>query len=129
MESVTIVTETCFSSQLVHHPQFYVCNCVIKRNIPIATRVPRSTHFKAQAIPFGHRYVDRLTETVKQKKDQEEKMLASQVAMQEKRKASIEEAKQLKPKEEIIIKHTRELQKQVKHQNDGLPLWGVNFIY
>lgn len=68
---------------------------------------------KEQASHFFDRYVDRLTETVRLKKDMEEKMLASQVAMQEKRKASMEEAKQLKPKEERIIKHTRELQKQV----------------
>ncbi|XP_071824938.1 CDK5 regulatory subunit-associated protein 3-like [Apostichopus japonicus] len=76
-------------------------------------------------------YVDRLTETVRLKKDMEEKMLASQVAMQEKRKASMEEAKQLKPKEERIIKHTRELQKQIekeiskKYKNRPVNLMGA----
>ncbi|KAJ8035834.1 CDK5 regulatory subunit-associated protein 3 [Holothuria leucospilota] len=60
------------------------------------------------------KYVDRLTESVMQKKDLEEKMRASKVAVEEKRKATIEEEMQLKPKEERLIRNTRELKKQIE---------------
>ncbi|XP_070549609.1 CDK5 regulatory subunit-associated protein 3-like [Ptychodera flava] len=86
-------------------------------------------------IRSSPKYVDRLTESLKEKLEQAEKMLASQNAVAEKRKASLAEQKQIEPKVGILVTKTKELQKQIeddiskRYKNRPVNLMGaINLI-
>ena len=59
------------------------------------------------------RYVDRLTESLKDKLTLAEKMVASQEAVREKGENSLQDARDLQPKLNTLIEKTRELQRHV----------------
>ncbi|XP_038057971.1 CDK5 regulatory subunit-associated protein 3-like isoform X2 [Patiria miniata] len=65
-------------------------------------------------IKSSPKYVDRLTESLKQKCGQEEKMLASKEAVHGKYLEAIEEERQLMPKIDKLVANTRILQRQIE---------------
>ena len=60
-----------------------------------------------------HRYVDRLKESLCQTLTLADKMVFYEKEMVVKRKATVEEERELEPKLDILIMKTKELQKQV----------------
>ncbi|XP_071942675.1 CDK5 regulatory subunit-associated protein 3-like [Antedon mediterranea] len=67
-------------------------------------------------IKSSRRYVDRLADSLKEKLVYEEKMIASKVAVVEKRQASLEEQRKLEPKLDILMAKTRELKQQIEQE-------------
>ncbi|XP_072026690.1 CDK5 regulatory subunit-associated protein 3-like [Amphiura filiformis] len=65
-------------------------------------------------IKNSPKYVDRLTETLKEKLTLAEKMVASQQAVREKGENSLEDARALQPKLNTLIDKTRELQRHIE---------------
>ncbi|XP_013774182.1 CDK5 regulatory subunit-associated protein 3-like isoform X1 [Limulus polyphemus] len=65
-------------------------------------------------ISDSPKYVDRLTESLRQKLEQSEKMELSKQAVMERRKTILEDQRQLEPKLDLIIKKTKILQKQIE---------------
>ncbi|XP_077984097.1 CDK5 regulatory subunit-associated protein 3-like isoform X2 [Glandiceps talaboti] len=65
-------------------------------------------------IRSSPKYVDKLTQSLKQKLDQAEKMLASQQAVKDRRFGSLEEQKTLEPKIGVLVMRTKQLQKQIE---------------
>ncbi|XP_054751949.2 CDK5 regulatory subunit-associated protein 3-like [Lytechinus pictus] len=60
------------------------------------------------------KYVDRLTDSLKQKLSLEEKMLASREAVKQKRFDCLEDQTKLEPQVDALVGRTRELQKQIE---------------
>ncbi|XP_033100530.1 CDK5 regulatory subunit-associated protein 3-like [Anneissia japonica] len=67
-------------------------------------------------IKSSPRYVDRLADSLKEKLVYQEKMIASQKAVVEKRQASLEEQRKLEPKLDTLIMKTRELKQQIEQE-------------
>ncbi|XP_071507330.1 CDK5 regulatory subunit-associated protein 3-like [Diadema antillarum] len=60
------------------------------------------------------KYVDRLTDSLKQKLLLEEKMLASREAVRQKRLDTLEDQRKLEPKIDALVRRTKELQRQIE---------------
>ncbi|XP_022106552.1 CDK5 regulatory subunit-associated protein 3-like [Acanthaster planci] len=73
-----------------------------------------STTQHLMLIKSSPKYVDRLTESLKQKCGQEEKMLASKEAVHVKCLEAIDEERQLMPKIDKLVANTRALQRQIE---------------
>ncbi|XP_002732101.1 CDK5 regulatory subunit-associated protein 3-like [Saccoglossus kowalevskii] len=65
-------------------------------------------------IKGSPKYVDKLTDTLKEKLEHGEKMLASKKAVIDKRHSFLEEQRKLEPKLDILIKRTKELQAKIE---------------
>lgn len=74
---------------------------------------PRTQHL--HNIKHSSRYVDHLANSLKQKLDLADKMVASQKAVQQQRKEAKEEVASLQPKLKLIIARTKELQGEIEH--------------
>jgi uncharacterized protein YtpQ (UPF0354 family) len=70
------------------------------------------------------RYVDHLANSLKQKLDAADKMVASQKAVRQRRIEAAEEAKSLQPKLKLIIAKTKELQGEVGYDVTLNTNWG-----
>ncbi|XP_033625343.1 CDK5 regulatory subunit-associated protein 3-like [Asterias rubens] len=67
-------------------------------------------------IKSSPKYVDRLTESLKQKFILEEKMLASKEAVHQKSLEYLKEEQLIQPKIDKLVANTRTLQKQIEHE-------------
>lgn len=66
------------------------------------------------------RYVDRLTDKLKQKLQLADKMVFYQKQSVAKRNQALEEQRELEPKLDVITQRTKELQKQVHLNNPSI---------
>ncbi len=73
-----------------------------------------STTHHLLLIKSSPKYVDRLTDSLKQKFLVEEKMFASKEAVHQKSLEALKEEKLIQPKIDKLVANTRTLQKQVK---------------
>uniref|UniRef100_A0A7N9ANB7 CDK5 regulatory subunit associated protein 3 n=1 Tax=Mastacembelus armatus TaxID=205130 RepID=A0A7N9ANB7_9TELE len=85
--------------------------------------------FMIQASP---RYVERVTEVLRQKMKQAEILVLKGATMVEKRQEALEEQSRLEPRVDLLAGHTRELQKRIeadiskRYHNRPVNLMGVN---
>ncbi|XP_075233414.1 CDK5 regulatory subunit-associated protein 3 [Lycorma delicatula] len=75
---------------------------------------PGTTHL--HNIKHSPRYVDQLTQKVEHKQNLIEKIVASRKAVRDRGLQSVEEARELTPKLQLIIEKTKELQKEIEQE-------------
>ncbi|KAK6473157.1 CDK5 regulatory subunit-associated protein 3 [Huso huso] len=101
---------------------------LVKGLIERLTSVRMQHLFMIQASP---RYVDRVTELLRQKLKQADILVLKQQAMAERRQEALREQGQLEPRIDLLVQRTKELQKQIesdisqRYNNRPVNLMGV----